>query len=104
MLYEFDGVLVGELHFKAIIPSKFFQYLEAGLPVLVSDRFTSVCELVERHGIGLVVSNEGMDHLDATLRGLDYRQLRENVIAARAALSMEAQIPRLEKLYRAASA
>lgn len=100
MLYDFEGVMVGDLHFKAIIPSKFFQYLEAGLPVLVSDRFTSVCELVERYGIGLAVSSEGIDQLDRQLRGLDYRQLRENVLATRAALSMEAQIPRLEKLYR----
>ena len=100
MLYDFEGVMVGDLHFKAIIPSKFFQYLEAGLPVLVSDRFTSVCELVERYGIGLTVSSEGIDQLDGQLRSLDYRQLRENVLAARAALSMEAQIPRLEKLYR----
>lgn len=101
MLYDFDGVMVGDLHFKAIVPSKFFQYLEAGLPVLVSDRFASVCELVERYGIGVVIRSGEICRLDTLLRELDYPRLRRNVSAARDVLSMDAQIPRLEKLYRA---
>lgn len=99
MLYDFTGSRVGDLHFKAVIPSKLFQYLEAGLPVLVSARLQSVCALVHRYGIGLVIEEGGLADVARRLRACDYARLRSNVLRAREALSMESQISRLEALY-----
>lgn len=99
MLYLFDGVLIGERHFQTVIPSKLFSYLEAGIPVLVSSRFTAVCEIVERYGIGISIDDEELTDIVSILDQANYMLLRENVRAARGVLSMDKEIQKLINFY-----
>jgi len=99
MLYDFSGIVIGEQHFRNLIPTKLFLYLEAGLPVLVSERLAGVAEIVEQHGCGRVIEDGGLGQLPEILRGLDHAALRHKTVAAREALAMDGQIDRLIALY-----
>lgn len=85
-------------HFQCMVPTKFFSYLEAGLPVLISREFTGLCELVEEHGVGVIVSQSEIESLKSRLETVDHAQLCRNVIRYREANSMEARISELESL------
>lgn len=100
MLYDFDGVIIGEPHFAHLVPTKLFLYLEAGLPVLVSSRWQAVAAIVRRFNCGLVVEDHERPHLRARLREVDPVALRHGALRAREALSMDAQIHRLIQHYR----
>ncbi|MBS3964062.1 MAG: hypothetical protein KGZ80_06125 [Methylomonas sp.] len=101
IVYDYaDTLLVGAEHFKTLIPSKLFMYLEAGLPVLVSHRAEATAEFVERHGCGLAISAEQLRDLPNVLQGLDWLALRKGVLAARERLSMDSQVQRLIGFYR----
>ncbi|CAK0752142.1 hypothetical protein CCP4SC76_2300008 [Gammaproteobacteria bacterium] len=99
MLYDWQDSRIGDAHFATIVPTKFFAYLEAGLPVLVNSRFHAVCDLVHKYGIGLVVDPEEYARLPARLADCDDAQLRANVLHARDELAMDRQIHRLLNLY-----
>lgn len=99
MVYDTGGVHIGEHHFRQLVPTKFFLYLEAGLPVLISELWDGVVRLVNEYGIGAVVSEAQRKDLPALLDKLDHDQLRRNVAAAREQLSMDVQVERLIGLY-----
>jgi hypothetical protein len=102
MLYDFEGVIIGDEHFANMIPSKFFMYLEAGLPVLVSDRWRAVCDVVRAFDIGRAVTRAEYETLPALLATLDPETHRRNVRRAREALAIDRQVGRLMALYEEA--
>lgn len=102
MLNDFEGLIVGDDHFANLVPSKFFMYLEAGLPVLVSDRWRATCELVTKYDIGRAISDAEYRDLPRVLASLDWKRQRANVIQARRELTVDAHLPRLTRLYEAA--
>jgi hypothetical protein len=99
MVYDYDGLVLGEDHFRLLIPAKVFMYLEAGLPLLVSRRAQATAQFAEEHGFGVGVSDEQLRALPAFLRGLDLPALRRGALKARELLSMDRQISRLIDLY-----
>jgi|GEM_PF-1243996 len=99
MVYDYQGVVLGEDHFRLLIPAKVFMYLEAGLPLLVSRRAQATAQFVEEHGFGVGVSDEQLRAFPSFLRGLDLAALRRGALKARETLSMDRQIPRLIELY-----
>ncbi|MEI8573789.1 hypothetical protein U737_04550 [Methylomonas sp. LW13] len=101
IVYDYsDELLVGPEHFKTLIPAKLFMYLEAGLPVLVSRRAEATAEFVEQHRCGVAISSAQLHDLPNFLQGLDWRELREGVLAAREYLCMDKQIQRLIAFYQ----
>lgn len=100
IVYDYTGMLFGPDHFRLLIPSKLFMYVEAGLPVLVSARAEATARFVEAEGIGKGVSDAELQDLPTLLDTLDHRQLKQNVLAARERLSMDVQIQRLIELYQ----
>ena len=81
------------------MPSKFFTYLEAGLPVLVNSEFTGVCALVREHGLGVVVEQADFHRLAEVLAAVDLQALRQNVARYRERHSVDARIGELEGLF-----
>ncbi|WP_320040104.1 hypothetical protein [uncultured Desulfobacter sp.] len=79
--------------------TKIFSYFEAGLPLLVYSEFEYICEIVNRHGLGVVYSLDKLDEIPALLAKADYERLRANVKKYRNANNLETLIPTLEKLY-----
>jgi len=104
MLYRFPaGFEILPRHFATIIPSKFFSYLEAGLPVLVNREFTGVCDLVREHGLGVIVDQADLPRLAEILATADHAALCRNVARYRERNSMDARIGELEALFPGAA-
>lgn len=99
MVYDFCGTYAGDLHFKHLIPTKLFSYLEAGLPVLVSDRFKAVCDIVREYRIGVIVSQREIDLIPEIIDMIDIAELKKNVLIAREKLQMHNNIHRLTGFY-----
>ena len=100
LLYLFpDEFLIKEKHFNCMIPTKFFSYIEAGLPVLVMDRLKGVSREVEQNGLGVVLAEKDLYDLEGVLKGVDYQALKNNVLKYREKHSMDHEIDRLFQLY-----
>jgi len=81
------------------LPTKFFLYLEAGLPILVSEELKYVSKIVREYDIGIVVKQEDIYNLSKIIPTYDYEKLKNNVITARKELSMETHINTLLRFY-----
>ena len=99
MIYLFDRGTFQSEHNQGRLPGKFFTYLEAGLPLVVSEELAYVAEHVRKYDIGVVVSQRDLGSLAEILSRCDMDRLRHNVQMARRELSMEQHIGRLVSFY-----
>lgn len=99
LMYIFDGVDVGRYHFMNL-PTKLTLYLEAGLPLLVSDKLEYVAAVVRKNGIGLVVPQRDIDAISDIIADCDYRTMRQNVLNFRRRFNAEAMIGGLTDFYQ----
>ena len=100
LVYLFpDEFLIKKKHFSNMMPTKFFSYIEAGLPVLVSDRLKGVSKEVERNGLGIVLKKKDLYGIGDILKNANYHQLKNNVLNYREKHSMDHEIGRLIQLY-----
>lgn len=83
--------------------TKIFSYLEAGLPLLVYDRFDYIVSLVEKHGLGLVYSLDDIPGIARLIAAADYPALRAGVARFREDFELAANRPVLQTLYGPAS-
>jgi hypothetical protein len=90
---ESSGVTKDKLELGTSL--KFFNYLEAGLPILMSSEMKYMSWLVERYKIGIVFSKEDIPKLSAIIKSANYSELQKNVVAAREKLSMKNNVHRL---------
>jgi glycosyltransferase involved in cell wall biosynthesis len=99
------GVFLGEdtcLSLRWCLPNKFFEYLMAGLPVIVSN-LAELASLVRTRGLGLVVDDNGVDAIRRALReALEVRRepLIRSVLEARQEFCWEKEAPKLIAAYR----
>jgi hypothetical protein len=74
---------------------KLFNFLEAGLPVLMSSEMKYMAWLIERYKIGIVFSKTDIPKLSQIIRSVNYNELQQNVMIIREKLSMKKNIHRL---------
>lgn len=79
MIYDFKDIVFGENHFRCMIPSKFFLYVEACLPILVSNKFTALSELVFRHKIGIIFDEDDLFQIKNKLLSVNVLELKKNM-------------------------
>lgn len=60
------------------IPNKFTDYVQAGLPVIVTDQFECVADLVVQYGAGIVVPSTQPEKVSEYIRAANWDDLREN--------------------------
>lgn len=99
MISIFDGVKLNTFHWETAMPSKFFTYLSAGLPVIVSKEHGNISSLVRNYECGIVVDQKDLDNLFDIIKHCDYKKLKTNVKRAREELSMKNHIGRLIEFY-----
>lgn len=100
MLHRFpEDFSIGDMHMRHMLPTKFFSYLEAGLPVLASRRIAAVARLVEENGLGLVVEEADLPRLGERIDAADYPALRRNVRRWRQAQALDNHLEPLCRLY-----
>lgn len=97
--YDPARLLVRPSKLRFQISTKFFAYLEAGLPVIVNAEFAFMADLVERHGIGLAVGISELDGLADRLHRFDRAAVVENIRRFNRDQSMERAIGRLMTFY-----
>lgn len=99
MIYLFDrGTFLAD-HNRTRMPGKVFTYLEAGLPILISEELEYPARLVKEYEIGIVVSQKDLDSLPEVISSYDREKLRANVKKAREELSVKRHIGRLIDFY-----
>ena len=85
-------------HLDTALPNKVFEYLACGLPVLTLNH-RALRRLLREKGWG--ISLDRVDDLGAELARRDLEKLRRRVAAARADVTVEANIERVAALYEA---
>jgi glycosyltransferase involved in cell wall biosynthesis len=90
---------LSDMKLKYATSLKLFNYLEAGLPVIVSEDIVYQHWMATRYGAGITLKSEGIDYLRETLERQRYEELSRAVEQARTKLSLKANIPRLLDFY-----
>jgi hypothetical protein len=88
-----------KIYESVALANKFFTYLEAGLPIIVSENLEYATSLTQKYNIGVICNHEKLYELRAKLESFDCEELSDNVLEARKILSMENQIHRLISFY-----
>jgi glycosyltransferase involved in cell wall biosynthesis len=83
-------------HVATALPNKLFEYLACGLPVLAL-RHRAIARFLRERGLGIALDSPA--DLASELAHLDVQELRKRVVAARASLTVEANIARVVELY-----
>lgn len=105
MIYHFykgtfhRGVRIMEEHIPMRLADKFFTYMEAGLPIIISEELQYGARLVKEYEMGIVVSQSDLDNLSEIINSYDREKLKANVKRAREELSMKKHIGRLIDFY-----
>lgn len=77
--------------------NKFFNFLEAGIPIIVSGEMTYMAWMVKRYKIGIVISRNDLSKLRQIILSTDYAAMKSNVYRFRQKLSMNENLPRLRQ-------
>jgi glycosyltransferase involved in cell wall biosynthesis len=83
-------------HIDTALPNKLFEYLACGLPV-VALRHRAIARFLGERGLGIALDSPA--DLATELERLDVRELRKRVAAARASLTVEANVGSVVELY-----
>lgn len=99
------GVLFADgdcFSYKFSLPNKFFEYIMAGLPVLISENLIEMKRLVEQERVGIVAEDNTIDGIENAIQKsfeLDYAEIQQNVHAARKKYCWEEQGKVLKEIY-----
>lgn len=78
---------------------RIFNYLEAGLPIIVSDYVELIKKTVVENKVGFSLKEDEFGSLHNMIEEYDYKELRENVFRAREKLLIDNHAERLVKFY-----
>jgi len=100
LIFHFPPTLrVQNEHFQTSMSTKLFTYLEAGLPLLVSEELHYMASLIKSWGLEIVFKQEELKNIKDVIQKYDYAQLRKNVLEYRNRFSMENMIHTLIDFY-----
>lgn len=102
LLGLFDGIEFSKVSYGTCTSSKFFTYLAAGLPIMVSEEYRALASIVRKYEIGIVVNQREVFSLSEIIKQYDYEKLKINVKQAMEDFSMKKHIGRLIELYEKA--
>jgi hypothetical protein len=86
--------------FKYATTLKLFNYIEAGIPILVSEDLVYQNWMVKRNNAGLTLRQDDIFHLKEFISSIDYDALVARLIGKREEISLKIHIPRLFRFYR----
>lgn len=83
----------------SVLPGKFFTYLSAGIPMIVTESDGNSMDLVKEYAVGIVIKQDEVGSLFEIVKKYDYEKLRHNIKRAQEELSMKKHIGRLIEFY-----
>ncbi|MDO8460541.1 MAG: hypothetical protein Q7S74_05505, partial [Nanoarchaeota archaeon] len=84
---------------KVSIGNKLFTYLEAGLPIIISDHLDLGKKIVTNYKMGFSIKDSELNNLKEIIDGKEYPALKNNTLKAREYLSLDNQVKGLEEFY-----
>jgi hypothetical protein len=82
-------------YFETTAASRFFEYLEAGLPIIIMPDLAFMADMVKKHSLGLLLSYSELSNLKKYCSREKIDRYKTNVIAYRRSILMRNQIHRL---------
>ena len=79
-----------------------YNFFEAGLPVIISDRLKYFSKILKDNKIGFSVSDNDLDDLNKIISNYDYEELRKNVLKKREEFLIDNHVDRLNNFYSTA--
>ena len=86
-------------YLKIATAYRIFTYLEAGLPIIISERLEYIKNMVEENKIGFSVKDGEFVNLHNLITSYDYEKLRRNVFKFREKLSIDKNVKQVVKIY-----
>jgi hypothetical protein len=80
MIYDFEGNQFGKQHFTNLVPTKMYLYLEAGIPIIISEELEEAAKIVTQNKVGLKIAQDDLVRLEPVIKRADYETLRANVL------------------------
>ncbi len=96
---DFSRAVASGKFYHNCFGSKFWSYVEAGLPIIISKEHGYMAKLAADLGIGITFGMEDLPELGRLIARYDYREMKENLKKVQREYSMEGQIDRLLAFY-----
>lgn len=84
---------------KVVTSNRIYTYLEAGLPIMISDHYECMKKIVEENKVCLSVKDEELNNLHNIIDKCNYEELRANVFKVREKLLIDNYAEKLEEFY-----
>jgi hypothetical protein len=98
-MFELGNSIIGKENYSTAMTTKFFDYLSAGLPVIVSSELEYLAEIVNNWNIGIVLSFDEIYNLHEIITYFDLQKFRKNISRFYAEWSLEKHIDKLIHFY-----
>ena len=99
LVSDFFNKLINPLWLKTSVGNKIYNYLEAGLPIIMTNDLKAMAEIVKKHKLGICIDYKDIKELKNILNNLDYEKLQKNVKIAQKELSITNLVKELESFY-----
>ncbi|MBI2004029.1 hypothetical protein HYS72_01040 [Candidatus Pacearchaeota archaeon] len=99
LVSDFFNKLINPLWLKTSIGNKMYNYLEAGLPIIMTNDLQAMADIVKKHKIGICIDYKDIKELKNILKGIDYEKLQKNIKVAQKELNISNLIKDLESFY-----
>lgn len=78
---------------------KIFNYIESGLPLLISEDMGHQRWIMERYGMAIAMQKSDFFNLNNKLGNISYQEMKENLLKKREKITLENQIERVIEFY-----
>ena len=101
LFFDYDPATarLSDLWMKGVMPTRFFSYMEAGIPGLVISEYQDMTRLLEDNGLGLGIPSKELKNLSTILQTFDRKASVENIKRYNQEHGMDKEINRLTALY-----
>ncbi len=86
--------------YKYATTLKLFNYIEAGLPIIVSSDLVYQSWIVNRYKAGISITRKDLDSIHTIIESKNYSTIREELFRERTKLSLERNTSRVIQFYR----
>lgn len=78
---------------------KLYNYIESGLPVIISEDLAFQSWMARRYGAGIEITKPDLSHIRDLVEALDYPAMRQDLLDKRSKICLSTHIPRLVEFY-----
>jgi len=99
MMYHYPQPMIMPM-VKISIPTKFWTYAALGIPPVVSEEMEAVAKLVRQYKCGVVVTQDEIQDLKATLDKYNWDELVANLVRMRKKFSLDVYMPQFVNMIK----